>query len=368
MVLSKAVLSRLCLLITLAVLFGCGYNVPSTSSNGSGSPYVNTPDVTPPTVPIGLKAIPLSSTEISLIWGGSSDDRGVVSFHVYRDGAFLLAYTLNMPLPIDGGLIPNTRYCYTITALDAAGNESQQSDQSCAYTLWPWTTVDAHGDFSSLELDASGAQHLSYINGSGDLMYATNTSGAWSMTTIDLGAYEGTSLALDSAGRVHISYCENGFYSLKYATNASGAWVTTIIDDNWVGPYPSLALDSAGRVHISYYDYGNGFLKYATNATGAWVTYIVDNSVQVGWYTSLAVDSADKVHISYYDFGNGDLKYATNASGTWVVSTIDSVGDVGRWDSLPLTRRVMCTSAIVTGGTATLDMQPILPAIGQPAS
>ncbi len=55
----KAVFLRLYLLITLAIFCGCGAHVPSTGSTGSGDPYGNTPDVTPPTVPLGLKATPL---------------------------------------------------------------------------------------------------------------------------------------------------------------------------------------------------------------------------------------------------------------------------------------------------------------------
>ena len=49
------------------------------------------------------------------------------------------------------------------------------------------------------------------------------------------GVVEGfTSLAIDSSGRIHISYLSsinaatNG--SLKYATNASGAWVATTME------------------------------------------------------------------------------------------------------------------------------------------
>ena len=46
--------------------------------------------------------------------------------------------------------------------------------------------------------------------------------------------------------------------------------------------YTSIAVDSGGKVHISYYDDTNAALKYATNTTGAWVTTTVDNSGDVG--------------------------------------------------------------------------------------
>ena len=73
----------------------------------------------------------------------------------------------------------------------------------------------------------------------------------------------------------------------------------------------SLGVDGAGKVHISYYDVSNGDLKYATDASGAWKTYTVDAAGDVGWNTSLALDGAGKVHITYLDYYNADLKYVT---------------------------------------------------------
>jgi hypothetical protein len=141
----------------------------------------------------------------------------------------------------------------------------------------------------------------------------------------------GTSIAIDSQNKAHISYCDYHNGALKYATNASGDWVITTLDA--VGRFSSIALDSQEKVHISYYD---SCLKYATNASGDWVITTVDSSVPVvGMYTSIAIDSRDHVHISYHDEVEDCLKYATNASGDWVVAIIDdSEGDVGRPTSI----------------------------------
>ena len=84
-----------------------------------------------------------------------------------------------------------------------------------------------------------------------------------------------TSIAIDSNGYVHISYYDcgeltGGFCTkgdLKYATNASGSWKTYTIDSEGdVGEWTSIAIDSNGKVHISYLDDTNNDLKYATNA------------------------------------------------------------------------------------------------------
>ena len=141
---------------------------------------------------------------------------------------------------------------------------------------WVTTTVDSSGEvgeYTSIALDSSGKVHISYYGGyGGGLKYATNASGSWVATTVDSGTYyvgKYTSIALDSSGKAHISYYDATSYAppkqdLKYATNASGAWVTTTVDGSGeVGEYTSIALDSSGKVHISYYDYTSGDLKYA---------------------------------------------------------------------------------------------------------
>ena len=208
------------------------------------------------------------------------------------------------------------------------------------------------GGCASIALDTSGNVHISYRdkkydNNSDykyDLKYVTNASGTWVTTTVDSGGSVGTyiSMALDTSGKVHISYYDSTERyndsmnrDLKYATNASGTWVTTTVDsDGDVGTYASLAIDTSGKVHISYYDDTNDDLKYATNVSGGWVMTTVDSGRDVGEYTSIALDSSSKAHISYYDATNEDIKYATNASGVWVATTVDSGGG-GRAYNLP---------------------------------
>ena len=209
--------------------------------------------------------------------------------------------------------------------------------------LWNVTEIDNNsgsvGFYNSIGIDSSNKAHISYLDTTNDnLKYATNTSGSWVISTVDnSGWVNGESdLALDTSGKVHISYLERTDNitgtenNLKYVTNASGSWVTTIIDDsNHAGGRTSIAVDSSGKVHISYWDWSNDDLKYATNVSGKWTITTIDSG-GVGENPSVAVDTLGNVHISYYDYSNGDLKYATNVSGKWVTQTVDSLKGSGQ--------------------------------------
>jgi hypothetical protein len=77
------------------------------------------------------------------------------------------------------------------------------------------------------------------------------------------------SLGVDAAGRVHVSYYDRTKGTLKYATNTTGAWTaSTVRSTGGVGDTTSLALDVAGKVHITY-DGAAGSLAYVGYATNA---------------------------------------------------------------------------------------------------
>lgn len=85
-----------------------------------------------PTEPMSLVANAVSPTEIGLSWEPSTDNVGVVTYGIYRDGAHL-KYTPETS-SADTGLKPLTAYCYRVSAFDEAWNESSMSNESCATT------------------------------------------------------------------------------------------------------------------------------------------------------------------------------------------------------------------------------------------
>ena len=96
---------------------------------------VETPDLTPPTMPESLVSAPKSATESVLAWMASTDDVAVTGYEVLRGGRVISQ--ASRPQASDRGLAPLTDYCYQVRALDAAGNRSKPSEEVCIRTPDP---------------------------------------------------------------------------------------------------------------------------------------------------------------------------------------------------------------------------------------
>ena len=224
---------------------------------------------------------------------------------------------------------------------------------------WVTTVVDsggATGVYNDLAVDSKGKVHISYmynrLNGPRGLAYATNASGNWIATDIvevdEKLINLRTSITIDNNDKPHISFNDrvslpdgSSHHILKHATNISGNWVAETVDaTRGVGGHNAIAVDSNNKLHISYSgnDGTNSLLKYATNGSGSWVTEVVEESfAAVG--SSIKTDSQNKAHISYASFRDGDnwqLKYATNKSGNWATEDLPTIKSVGSSHSLVL--------------------------------
>ncbi len=220
-------------------------------------------------------------------------------------------------IAIDSNNNVHIGYSSTVFIYDSMSGNWYNIDADLKYATnaggsWATTTIgsnyDYEGEYTSIAIDSNNKVHISY-SGAG-LKYATNAGGSWVTATVSSYG-DNTSIAIDSVNNVHISSNNGG--DLRYTTNASGSWVTTTIDSTGIGFWgTSIAIGSNNKVHISYDDAINIDLKYATNTSGSWVTTTIDSPGWIGLYTSIAVDSMNNVHISYYDDTNDDLKYAVN--------------------------------------------------------
>ncbi len=89
-------------------------------------------DTQAPTVPTNLSATPISQTTVNLAWTASTDNVGVTGYKVFRNSVQIGTSPTNSYS--DATCSPNTTYSYTVSAYDAALNESAQSAPAQATT------------------------------------------------------------------------------------------------------------------------------------------------------------------------------------------------------------------------------------------
>jgi hypothetical protein len=111
-------------------------NGAGTESGRSAAATATLPaDALPPSTPGGLTAVPFSSSRIDLAWDASTDNTAVALYRITRNGEE--AARTEETFWSDTGLSPKTEYVYRVSAVDAAGNESDPSDPVSAATLDP---------------------------------------------------------------------------------------------------------------------------------------------------------------------------------------------------------------------------------------
>jgi chitodextrinase len=98
-------------------------------------------DVTSPTIPANLTATAVLSSQINLSWDASTDDVAVSGYKIYRDGGGTPIATITGTTYSDTGLSSSTLYTYTVSARDAANNESAESSQASDTTFTPDVTA-----------------------------------------------------------------------------------------------------------------------------------------------------------------------------------------------------------------------------------
>ena len=144
-------------------------------------------------------------------------------------------------------------------------------------------------------------------------------SGNWAVEQIDAGPQsweDTTSIAIDPLGNPHVSYLDAQFNNLALASRSEAGWNVDIVDDeSGSGMFSSLAIDEAGRFHISYLQRTGtttltGIVKYATVGLddSSWEIREVGTlrDLSFAWpgprkFTSLVVDREGNPWIAYSD-------------------------------------------------------------------
>ncbi|MFK7832574.1 MAG: endonuclease [Winogradskyella sp.] len=131
------------------------------------------PDTEAPSNPTNLIASNPTDNSIDLSWTASTDNVAVLSYDVYIDNTF--SFNTANTNATATGLNAATAYCFTIKAKDAAGNDSDFSNQSCETTTNNGTVGS---DCLTETFENLGTSSGSYAN----VNWTGDDGGNWSAT------------------------------------------------------------------------------------------------------------------------------------------------------------------------------------------
>lgn len=252
------------------------YDAALNESARSAPPTVVTTqagDTTPPTVPTNFKATGFSVSEIDLSWTAATDNVAVTGYKIYRNGSYLTSVTSGTTYA-NTGLSQNQTYSYTVSAYDAAGNESAQTASSTA-TSWMSVFQEGFPNITNWVADKgndgtylggtydTGKNHATYT-GAGSFSTTVSASGSWSYAVLP-SSY--------TSGR-----CESYFYdSSATAASRQGIWLrcmngTTAAGWTYLGTYSPTA---ATTYHASA---GNswGWINNIMTRVAGWRSFRTD--------------------------------------------------------------------------------------------
>lgn len=235
------------------------FYVVAKDAAGNLSPASNTvnvttlaPDTTAPTAPT-LSASGTTSSSTNLSWTGATDNVGVTSYDVYRNGTFL-ASTAATTYAVTG-LTASTAYTFYVIAKDAAGNASVASNIVNVTTLVNSVTYCTSRGNNTADEYINRVQLGSINNLSG------NNGGYGNFTALSTNLVRGTSNTITitptwtstvfrEAYRVWIDYNRDGDFldSGEQVVNVTRTTATPIARSFTV---PTTALLGTTRMRVS---------------------------------------------------------------------------------------------------------------------
>jgi chitodextrinase len=187
-------------------------DAPGNLGDASNAAVVTTPDVTAPSAPAALTATAGTNPgRIDLAWSASTDNIGVASYEITRDG--VVVATTTAPSYSDTAVRSATTYAYSVVALDAARNRGVAATASA-------TTGDVAAPSAPASLTARGYDGPPRV----DL--------AWNAATDDIG----------------VASYEVLRDSIVVASVAGATWRDTAVAVGESHTYAVRAKDAAGNV------------------------------------------------------------------------------------------------------------------------
>ena len=189
-------------------------------------------DVTVPSVPANLQVTASQISQVDLSWSASTDNTAVTGYNIYRSG--ILVGSSGTTSHSDTGLTPSTSYLYTVTAYDAAGNESPQTAAVMATTLNQTVSLVGHWKFDegsgATATDSSGNGNDGVLV-NGPAWVGGKIAGAVSLDGIDDYINAGSASSLDDIQTKTITawikrkdIAKTQYITMKGYTGGPGGW------------------------------------------------------------------------------------------------------------------------------------------------
>ncbi len=186
------------------------------------------PDTIPPTVPTNLTATAISSSQINLSWTASTDNIAVTGYKIFRGGVQVA--TSATTSYSDTGLTASTLYSYTVSAYDAAGNNSALSISASATTLA--VSAPIISAITSSSITPTGATIAWTTDQSADTQVEYGLTTAYgSATTLD-------ATLIISHSQVLSSLTGSTLYHYRVKSKNAGGLLTTSADNTFTTTIP----------------------------------------------------------------------------------------------------------------------------------
>lgn len=250
-------------------------------------------DSVSPSKPLNLTSSDVTSISVALQWTASTDNVKVVGYNVYADGV-KIATASNSPHTLTG-LDANKTYDLHITAIDAAGNESEVSN-TLQVTTKPSTGPDTAPPSQPLKLVVKNVLE--------------STAGLyWE------ASYDNVKVAR------YIIYI-NGKYAGYTTDNKS---LISALDQNTTYSVHIVAVDEAGNtseqsnvVTFTTLDSGKTDLSAPTAPSGLTVLNIKSTSANLGWLAS-----TDNISVNGYNIYVNGAKFAESPTSSFVLTGLE---------------------------------------------
>jgi chitodextrinase len=322
------------------------------------------PDTQAPTVPANLSASAVSSSQINLTWSASTDNVGVTGYKVYRNGTQVA--TRATTSYSDAGLNSGSTYSYSVSAYDAAGNESAQSTAVLGTTPAVDTTPPtvsfanpANNDTvtGNVTITANAGDNIGVVGvqfkldgvNLGVEDTAAPYSVSWNTATATNASHTLSAVARDAAGNsstTTISVTVSNVLPDTQAPTVPTNLAATPVSSSQINLTWSTSTDNVGVT--GYRVYRNG-TQIGTTATTSYSDSGLASSTTYS-YTVAAYDAAGNVSAQ-----TGAASATTTASGKRYSTNFDltesPISEGGKWTNIGLDWTAVVTSGGIAYGT-----------------